>query len=376
MAAPPLITYLRLFRQQLTTLLAPAAAGAGGSTRAKNLAVSLLLASLSLPLFAVVYLRYGDAMAASFCMAALSGVAASGLALHSLRRVALARTILTLTVFLLLLGLIYRIGGARSPSLIWLVICPMLASAGGGVREGLAWSVVVMLTMFGISQADAAGLFPPYVVSDIRAINLIGNVAFVALVAVFLLLYERNNAAALRKLGTAMETIQLMAISDELTGLYNRRELLRIAHHEKLRADRYAVPLSYCLLDIDHFKMVNDTWGHFKGDEVLRGVARTLESLVRATDSVGRYGGEEFVFILSETDQNGALEFAERVRQAIERVSFDQLDGHHVTLSIGVAQDLPSQSVEQALARADAALYEAKRAGRNRVALGKFCEAA
>lgn len=351
----------------LERLLGPAPQGGGISARANNLGIALWLATFSLPLFAVVYMYYGDPFAARVSLFALAGVALAAFWLHGFGQLDGARDTLTLAVYVLLLALIYRVGGARSPSLIWLVACPMIASAGGGARSGLLWSVAIIFTMLGVNMADAAGWFPPARVTDLKAVNLIGNVGFVVLVAVFLLLYERNNAAALRQLGHAMETIRLMAVSDELTGLNNRRELLRIALQQKLRADRYGTPLSYCLIDIDHFKLVNDTWGHLQGDNVLRGVAQALQTLVRGTDCLGRYGGEEFVYVLSDTDQHGALEFAERVRSTIEQVCFAELGALRVTLSIGVAQAIPNQSVEQGLARADTALYEAKRGGRNRV---------
>ncbi len=353
-------------QQLLALLLGPAHAG-NGAARAKNLGVSLWLAALCMPGFAAVYLYFGEPRAALASVLALGGVGASALALYRYERVAIARGLLGVTVYMLLLSLIYLIGGPRSPSLVWLVVCPMLASAGGGARRGLFWSGIIMVTMVLVGLAGEAGLFPPPAIRDLASVTLIGNAAFVAVVAVFLLIYERNNAAAYGQLKMAMETIQLMAVSDELTGLINRRELLRLAQQEKCRADRYGVPLSYCLVDIDHFKVVNDTWGHIKGDAVLRGVAGVLQQLARASDCVGRYGGEEFVFVLSDTDCQGACDFAERVRAALEQQRYPDMDDLCVTLSIGVAQDLPSQTVEQGLARADSALYEAKRSGRNRV---------
>ncbi|MES3024312.1 MAG: GGDEF domain-containing protein [Pseudomonadota bacterium] len=339
----------------------------GLTTRSENTVISLLLAATSIPLFGCVYYWFGDAQAARLCVISLVGVAAAAAALRYLRRVALARETLVVTIFVLLLALIFQVGGARSPSVIWLTVCPMLATAGGGARIGLRWTLAIIAAMIAVYAADVAGLYPAPLIADLRTLNLVGHVGFVMLVALFLVLYERNNAAAIGRLNAALATIQTMAVRDELTGIYNRRELLRVAQQEKMRANRHDTPLSFCLIDVDHFKQVNDNWGHQAGDEVLRAIAGSIAQLMRATDCFGRYGGEEFVMILGDTARPGALEFAERVRAAIAALAFPAIGDARVTISIGVAQALAAESVAQALARADVALYRAKREGRNRV---------
>jgi diguanylate cyclase (GGDEF)-like protein len=155
---------------------------------------------------------------------------------------------------------------------------------------------------------------------------------------------------------------------DALTGAYTRRRILEVLDHEKIRCDRGAGPLCVAMLDIDRFKQVNDSFGHPAGDEVLRRSAAVAQKDLRAIDFMGRYGGEEFLLVLTQTDLDGAWECAERVRERTARTEFEVGSGEHrMTVSIGVAQYRPGETARDLLARADAALYRAKDGGRNRV---------
>jgi two-component system, cell cycle response regulator len=165
--------------------------------------------------------------------------------------------------------------------------------------------------------------------------------------------------------------LEALAHTDPLTQVLNRRALTERLESELERARRYLSLVTLLLVDLDHFKNVNDTHGHLVGDEVLRDVAALLRSAVRSVDVVARYGGEEFVVVLPETARPGAVTFAERLRERIEAHNFPELTGLglHLTASIGVAT-YPSpevESVEDLLAKADEALYRAKAAGRNLV---------
>jgi two-component system cell cycle response regulator len=165
--------------------------------------------------------------------------------------------------------------------------------------------------------------------------------------------------------------LEALAQTDPLTQLVNRRALTVRLVTEMERVRRYNAPLALLLLDLDHFKLVNDTYGHLAGDDVLFGVATLLQRAVRTVDTVARYGGEEFVIVLPETGKQGALAFAERVREklASHRFSIAGRDEIHITGSIGVAT-YPAQgleSVEDLFRAADAALYRAKGSGRNLV---------
>jgi diguanylate cyclase (GGDEF)-like protein/PAS domain S-box-containing protein len=166
------------------------------------------------------------------------------------------------------------------------------------------------------------------------------------------------------------DDIQRLAITDGLTGLYNRRHFFVKAQEEFERAQRYQHPLSILMIDVDHFKMVNDEFGHATGDRVLKEVAESCLQTLRQVDIVGRYGGEEIVVLMPETDYEAAHLAAERLRQAI--FSFHlEVSGRpvHVTVSVGVASTDHGLDFEKLLDFADQALYRAKDLGRNQVYL-------
>jgi diguanylate cyclase (GGDEF)-like protein len=150
---------------------------------------------------------------------------------------------------------------------------------------------------------------------------------------------------------------------DSLTGLANRRAVEEILAAEISRAQRFAHDLAVVLLDLDRFKEINDSFGHAAGDVMLREVSRLLTSLARQGDTVARWGGEEFVVVLPETDLAGAERFAERLRRTIEAHSVGDM---HTSASCGVATMLPEDTVDELIGAADQALYQAKSNGRNR----------
>ena len=165
--------------------------------------------------------------------------------------------------------------------------------------------------------------------------------------------------------------LEVLAHTDPLTAVLNRRALTERLNSELERVKRYETQVSLLLIDIDHFKRVNDSYGHLVGDDVLTDVGALLQSAVRSVDVVARYGGEEFVIALPETGLMGATVFAERIRELIEEHRFSHAGGSelHLTASVGVAC-YPSpglETVEDLLATADQALYRAKAEGRNRV---------
>jgi diguanylate cyclase (GGDEF)-like protein len=165
----------------------------------------------------------------------------------------------------------------------------------------------------------------------------------------------------------ALKSVELekASITDTLTGLFNRRRLDQGFDQELDRAIRYGHPLTLILIDLDRFKAINDTHGHQTGDEVLQKVAGILRQEVRSTDTVGRWGGEEFLIICPETDLTGAVAMAEKLRSTIATAAWPP--GTHMTGSFGIAQFRDGDSMKDLVARADAALYRAKTSGRNRV---------
>lgn len=169
------------------------------------------------------------------------------------------------------------------------------------------------------------------------------------------------------ELKLALGQMEQLAKTDGLTGLLNRRSLFEAAEQEFLRAQRYSRPLSILMLDIDHFKRINDTYGHQIGDRVIQQVADVLKAALRQVDITGRYGGEEFVVVLPETDLHQSIEVAERLRYLIDSLSTSTVLGElRITASVGVAVRRDQvRSIEEMLNQADKALYQAKTAGRN-----------
>jgi len=181
---------------------------------------------------------------------------------------------------------------------------------------------------------------------------------------------DRELSSALGRLTERIAAVEAMARSDLLTHLLNRQACLETLADEVGRTNRYQRPLAVALIDIDHFKRVNDSHGHAAGDAVLRHVAELLRANVRTADVIGRYGGEEFILVMPETDVDGGLASAENLRRVIARSAL-QLDGLSisVTLSAGVAGGSGATSLdgETLLRQADIALYNAKAQGRDHV---------
>ena len=165
------------------------------------------------------------------------------------------------------------------------------------------------------------------------------------------------------------EKVQELAITDGLTGIYVRRHFLERLNEEMPRARRHKLKLSMLMIDLDHFKQCNDTYGHLVGDIVLRDIAKIMKEHIRQVDLLGRYGGEELVIALPDTDKNSAASVADRIRQSVERYKFKAYDETiTMTISAGVATyPEDGDDVAVLIDRADQALYKAKAEGRNRV---------
>jgi diguanylate cyclase (GGDEF)-like protein len=169
----------------------------------------------------------------------------------------------------------------------------------------------------------------------------------------------------------ADERNRTLAIRDEVTGLMNRRIMLESLTQHLSAAQRHGQALSVLMLDIDFFKRVNDTFGHLSGDKVLKAIAGVMEQRRREQDFLGRFGGEEFLIILPNTDSSGAMAMAEALRKAVQAYPFEAVSGDPIaiTLSIGLCSlsQLPDARSDDLIGAADHALYRAKASGRNRV---------
>jgi diguanylate cyclase (GGDEF)-like protein len=196
--------------------------------------------------------------------------------------------------------------------------------------------------------------------------NTAAIVAFGVITTALLLgLMYYFTSSLIKKLADARMKIEQIAITDELTGLFNRRHILARFVEEFELAKRLVLKFSCIIADIDHFKDVNDHYGHLAGDDVLKEVSRRFKSTIRVYDVAGRYGGEEFLIILPGTDIEQAWHFAERIRMAVKEPPVATVP---VTISLGVAciEDT-DQTLDDMIKRADMALYRAKKAGRDRV---------
>jgi len=195
-------------------------------------------------------------------------------------------------------------------------------------------------------------------------------------------LHERNLelVSIQEELFRVNQKLEQMAITDSLTGCYNRRYLMQQLEHEVLLNMRYRIPFSIFLFDIDHFKQINDRYGHLVGDEVIRSTAETVRDKLRRTDILARYGGEEFTIYLPHTGREQAIALADRIRATVGENKVESgAEQVAITISMGIvsedAEDLrfedPKAFLREVFSRADAALYRAKNGGRNRVVMAE-----
>lgn len=228
-----------------------------------------------------------------------------------------------------------------------------------------------------LSEARAAGSTTPVVLLTAEASEEIDEAAMEAGALDFIAKSEltpkllEHTVRYARKLGETLAQFQQLATRDPLTGLLNRREFQRILDEECQRSLRFNHPFTLVMLDLDHFKQLNDTHGHPAGDEVLKHVASLLAGQVRSVDRVARYGGEEFALLMVETDRKQGIEAMERLTALLAEMPCILPRENltlPVTLSVGVAElPLDARTPQELLAAADAALYAAKKAGRNRI---------
>ncbi len=186
-----------------------------------------------------------------------------------------------------------------------------------------------------------------------------------------LLLKEREIKflrAYIRELEKAIEYYKNSSIIDELTNIYNRRYIIESLKKEKAFADRTGEKFSLALIDIDNFKEVNDKYGHEVGDKVLEMVAYEIQNSVREADIVGRWGGDEFIVILRNTDIEKAKKVAERIKEQIKNIKVNSIN---LSVSIGLTEYNGRESLKDLIRKADKALYRAKEKGKDRIFLSK-----
>jgi diguanylate cyclase (GGDEF)-like protein len=334
------------------TGVVPLAAGAGLSLAAGALLTAGLVAAVTRLPGAIQMSRPALATAASAAGVAWSLaylVAGGGLHAPATAMIAMG---MTASALLLSLPVVTRatLAALAAGAVIGQALLPGLLAMTGLVDLPTAWPSALPLA----AQALVAG-----------SICVAGH-----------LLAEESQRRDLQQeqLTGSLRRATYQAERDQLTSSYNRRHIIEMLAKEMARSDRTDTPFCVCLLDLDHFKALNDRHGHLAGDRTLASFARRVRGELRTMDSInhagvpsalGRVGGEEFLVLLPDTTLRGALQVAERIRQCVNQ---RPLDGRHeVTVSIGMAEYRGSETVGSLLGRADKALYGAKRAGRNRV---------
>ena len=278
------------------------------------------------------------------------------------------------------------------PQMLFAITSGAVAYAMAGPVRGVAFPVLMVILVFGMFQLkpstvtavslyalaafgavmgwkawDEPQVFAPAVELG-HFLMLAAMLPAVSLLSARLTRLRERNRRQRKELALAVSRIQDLATRDELTGLVNRRHMSTLLEQERQRGVRSGRGFSVAMVDIDHFKAVNDHYGHTVGDDVLRSFAQHAPQALRSTDIVARWGGEEFVLLLPEAALSAARIGVERLRGRVAATPLAHLSGVpiRVTVSVGLAAHIAGESVTQTLERADRALYEAKAQGRNR----------
>jgi diguanylate cyclase (GGDEF)-like protein len=338
-------------------------------TRAQNVINAVVMAALAGPFYAASYQALGFSAAARQILLCCAVMFSAPFLMRLSGSVVVAREVFLCAVFFNFTWLTFHLGGVDAPTVGWLITGPVVAMFLGGVTSALCWLCMSCLAVGVLYALRLNGVaLPVHPVRDMPLLYLICNLGLYIVVVLFVLMFEVTKTQGFVKLERALKVINELAIRDELTGSHNRRHLIKLIESEKERTALLGGQFCLCLLDIDFFKRINDTYGHNAGDTVLRQFALTVQGKIRDGDSFGRYGGEEFLLMLPDTGEQDAVVLAERVRVAIDELTFAAIsEDLHVTVSIGIAEFCAGESIGQTVARADEALYVAKSSGRNRI---------
>ena len=261
-------------------------------------------------------------------------------------------TTLTLASFMILFA---QVNQNDSFGLIWTIIVPVVIISLHGHKEGLKLSFLYALVLLSFAFAGVGDWQHGEwnYVSFTRLLFALAILVFISYVG------ERS-------IDRFQKSLHELSITDYLTKLYNRRKIDEILLAEIKNAQRYQTPLSIIILDVDHFKEINDQYGHLIGDHILIQLSELLKAEIRETDFLGRWGGEEFIIINPHTSEKEAYAFAQRLRQQIEAHAFEIV--RQMTCSFGVCEySQASDTMFKLISCADSALYKAKELGRNRV---------
>ncbi|WP_158969662.1 GGDEF domain-containing protein [Paraglaciecola sp. L3A3] len=277
----------------------------------------------------------------------------------------ISANLLTLSLMLLMIYLIYA-GGVDGTGPLWIYVVPPVVLFFGGLRKGIRnlfiFIIIISIQLF---------LKDPLLINVAYSPEFKSRLIFSFMTVSFLFgVYEaarRNSYATVMKISKQFEQ---QAMHDSLSGLQNRRGMIANIEKEYARSKREQSDMAVIMCDIDHFKIVNDKYGHDKGDEVIKTVAELFSSELRKQDSLARWGGEEYLFLLPVTTGKQALLLAEKLRKKIESTLFESQKGtFQITVSMGIHQFQVTDDIDHAITAADTKLYKAKKAGRNRCVL-------
>jgi diguanylate cyclase (GGDEF)-like protein len=344
-------------------------ADAATLTRAQNVINAVVMAALSGPLYAYIYRALGYGAAARVILTCCLGMFAAPFLMRATKSIVVGREVFLCAVFFNFSWLTYAMGGVSAPTAGWMVIPPMVAIFLGGFATGMFWLCLTCAAIVFIYALPLLGIpLPAHPIQDMELLYVLCDVGLYIVIVLFALLLELTRTHGVVKLQHALDFMHDAAVRDQLTGGHKRSHTMRLLKDEQENAAAKGTTFSLCLLEIDHFRRINAAHGQAAGDLVLQEVASCVRQQLGANDAFGRYGAAQLLLILPAATQEEALLLAERTRQRVRQLRFarsaPELD---VSVSIGVAELRPGESIGQTVARADEALYQASGA-RNRVA--------
>jgi len=278
--------------------------------------------------------------------------------------------LVTFAIYISSAGVMVISGGIHSSSVVWQVFVPVAAFIMAGLWAGLRWGAICFITVMTAYLLETNGVtqFAGFETTMADRLIDLGGAIVAASIAIWY--SDSIKSRSLADLEKAKAQLNYYATIDPLTNTFNRRHFLELSERKIKRTQTSNGHVSFLLFDIDHFKKINDAHGHIIGDQILQGIARICMKNLRTDDTLGRFGGEEFVILLPETKLEDARNIAERLRRLVAETPIEtEIGPINITISIGVAlmENTYTITIDQLLSRADKAMYLAKQAGRNRV---------